>query len=251
MAAFGFWNTYRLGGGSGANKRIIIEGVLAQIFQDQGIDFVVLCEVTSDVALGDAAVGRHLYAATKKGKGQLAYAAFGDDMGAYDLERADIDDFRDVFGTSPIKKGGGKFSKQSKRPVAYAGNYQGTHVYIYHSNASAKSAFLVSWVAESLNQDTGGNFVLAGDLNCEPGDFSTWMDLSTGVNGYTNHFAKRNNGHTHNAKSGLVKTYDWAVAGPGAPGGTAVTKFDFSNVIGAMGFDDDPRSDHLPIVISW
>ena len=56
MPAFAFWNTYRLGGGSGEAKRIIIEGVLAQIFDSHQAEFAILCEVTGDVQLGDAPV---------------------------------------------------------------------------------------------------------------------------------------------------------------------------------------------------
>jgi hypothetical protein len=249
MAVIAFWNTYRLGGGSGENKRMIIEGVLAQIFKDFEPEFAVLCEVTSDVKLGDAPVGKSLYAAKKK-SGQLAYSGFDHDMNVLDLEKADIADFQDVFGSNPIKKGGGKFNKQSKRPVASAGEYGKTNVYIYHSNASTKSAFLVSWVAESLNQDHDGKFLLVGDLNCEPIDFQTWMDLSSSTTGYHTKYGKPNDGNTHNAKSGLVKTYDWAVTGS-ALKGAAVKKLDYSGIVAEMGFKDNPLSDHLPIVVKW
>lgn len=251
MPEFVFWNTYRLGGGSGSNKKIIIEGVLAQLFHDHpNIEFAALCEVTSDVQLGDAPVGKNLYRATKKGKGQLAYDAFDTDLNSLDLENADIDDFQDVFGSKSYKKGGQKFSKHSKRPIAYVGQYGGRHVYIYHANASAKSSFVVSWAAESIRQDAANAFVLAGDLNCEPPAFNSAIDLATGAPGYHANFTTPNNGNTHNAKTGLTKTYDWAVAGS-AGGAVGVTKFDFSGVINTMGFQDDPRSDHLPIVVAW
>ena len=250
MPAFAFWNTYRLGGGSGQEKKIIIEGVLAQIFDQHAAEFALLCEVTGDVQLGDAPVSRQLYTASKK-QGQLAYSAFSDDLSAHDLERADINDFVDVFGQAPYKKGGGKFSKQSKRPAAYAGQFGGTNVFVYHANASAKSAFLVAWVAESLNQDYQGDFVLAGDLNCSPLQFATSMDLCTSVHGYHTNFASPNGGHTHNAKSALVSTYDWAVVGSHGPNGVTVTAVDFTGVINQMGFAANPLSDHLPIVVSW
>lgn len=218
MPAFAFWNTYRLGGGSGEAKRIIIEGVLAQIFDSHQAEFAILCEVTGDVQLGDAPVSRQLYTASRR-HGQLAYSAFDDDLSAHDLERADINDFIDVFGQAPHKKGGGKFSRQSKRPVAYAGQAGGTNVFVYHANASAKSSFLVAWVAESLNQDYQGNFIIAGDLNCSPLQFATSIDLCTSTPNYHAHFSAPNGGHTHNAKSGLVSTYDWAIVGAKWPKG--------------------------------
>jgi hypothetical protein len=249
MPQFVFWNTYRLGGGSGANKKMIIEGVLAQIFNDYpNVEFAALCEVTGDVQLGDAPVGKNLYKASKK-FGQLAYSAFDTDLNNLDLESAEIADFRDVFGSSPYKKGGGQFSKQSKRPVAYVSYSGNRHVYIYHANATAKASFLTAWVSESLNQETGGAFILAGDLNCEPPQFNTSIDLCTDVPGYYANFSTPNNGHTHNAKTGLAHTYDWAVAGT-TGNVVTVTKIDFTAVINGMGFQDDPRSDHLPIVVS-
>jgi hypothetical protein len=250
MPSFAFWNLYRLGGSSSEEKKFIIEGALAQIFNDHAAECAFLCEVTGDVQLGGAAVGKQLYAATRK-TGQLAYAAFNDDMTAHDLEKADIIDFVDVFGGDPIKKGGKLFSKQSKRPVAYAGDVGGVHIFIYHANASAKSAFLTAWVAESLNIDTQGNFVLAGDLNCEPLEFDTWMHHCTdGSNHHTN-FQRASGGLTHNAKTGLAKTYDWAIAGPQVNHVVTVTPVDYGATIGGMGFTTDPRSDHLPIVVSW
>jgi hypothetical protein len=103
MPAFAFWNTYRLGGGSGEAKRIIIEGVLAQIFDSHQAEFAILCEGTGDVHLGDAPVSRQLYTASRR-HGQLAYSAFDDDLSAHDLERADINDLIDVFGQTPYKR---------------------------------------------------------------------------------------------------------------------------------------------------
>ena len=250
MPAFAFWNTYRLGGGSGEAKRIIIEGVLAQIFDSHQAEFAILCEVTGDVQLGDAPVSRQLYTASRR-HGQLAYSAFDDDLSAHDLERADVNDFIDVFGQAPHKKGGGKFSRQSKRPVAYAGQAGGTNVFVYHANASAKSSFLVAWVAESLNQDYQGNFIIAGDLNCSPLQFATLIDLCTSTPNYHAHFSAPNGGHTHNAKSGLVSTYDWAIVGANGPKAVNVAAIDFTGIIKQMGFTENPLSDHLPIVVSW
>ncbi|KAF0813139.1 hypothetical protein IGB42_02539 [Andreprevotia sp. IGB-42] len=250
MPAFAFWNLYRLGGGSGENKKIIIEGTLAQLFDSHNAECAFLCEVTGDVQLGDAAVGRQLYQATRR-VGQLAYSAFNDDMSAHDLEKADIENFSDVFGVASLKKGGSVFSKHSKRPVAYAGQVGGVHVYIYHANASAKSAFLCAWVAESLNQDCAGNFILAGDLNCNPMEFATWIQHCCHAGGMaTTAFQTSSGGPTHNAKGGLHSTYDWAIAGP-AVGAVVVTPVDYGGVVNGMGFDDDPRSDHLPIVVRW
>jgi len=246
--SFVFWNTYRLGAGSSDNKLMIMEAVLAQIFDGSNAEFAALCEVTGDVNLGSAQVGKNLYQRTRR-HGQLAYSAFDSDLNNLELEAADVDDFVDVFGGLPYKKGGGKFSKQSKRPVAYLGEYANVHVYIYHANATKKSSFLVAWVAEWLRQNHGAKFVLAGDLNCEPVEFNTAMDLCTKDHNHKNHFATPSGGQTHNAKSGLTKTYDWAVTGAGL--GATVMPFDFSKVIAEMKFKDDPKSDHLPILVSW
>lgn len=253
MPQIAFWNTYRLGGGSGEGKKMIIEGVLAQIFKNYpNVEFVALCEVTGDVQLGDAPVGKNLYAASNK-SGQLAYSAFDSDLNNLDLEQADINDFYDVFGNPPYKKGGGKFSKVSKRPVAYAGHYGNRDVYIYHANATSKASFLTAWVSESLRQETGGAFILAGDLNCEPAELGTALYHCTQTHGYAAaHFTTPNNGHTHNAKTGLAHTYDWAVAGTGGGlGVVTVAKVDFTAVIDEMGILPDPKSDHLPIVVGW
>lgn len=249
MPTIAFWNLYRLGGSSGEEKKFIIEGVLAEIFKQYNVECAFLCEVTGDVQLGQAQVGKQLYAATNK-HGQLAYSAFNDDMTAHNLEKAEIDDFVTVFGNAPYKKGGSNFNKQSKRPVAKGGNFGGVDVYVYHANASAKSSFLVSWVAESVRQDTGGNFVLLGDLNCEPSAFDTAIQCCTGNNQYHTNFQRRSGGNTHNAKTGLAKTYDWAVAGNNV-GPVTVTPINYGAAIQNMGFATDPRSDHLPIVVSW
>ena len=192
MPGFAFWNVERLGGGSSEDKRMIIESVIAEIHRVSPVSFVGLCEVTSDVRLGEAPVSRQVYRAKRtqdQERYQLAYSAFDTpNMSAVDLEIKSIMDFRDLFvegrdfavpGGGVIRgvgrarvPGGGKtvFVSHSARPVADAGELNGTRVFLYHADSGGgnppQRGFLAAWVAASLDLEYGGNFVLAGDLNC-------------------------------------------------------------------------------------
>ena len=255
MPAFAFWNLYRLGAGSHVNKKTIVEAVLAQIFKEYEPECAFLCEVTSEVNLGDAYVGGLLCRATRT-KGQLSYAGINvEDLEARDLVSAEIGDFQDVFGRPQFRKGGSNFSKQSKRPVAYGGQVGDVPVYIYHANASRKASFLTAWVAESLDIAHDEKFVLAGDLNCQPEEFQNMMDYCldiahTRTGGYwQQHFNCCHDGYTHNANDQLTRIYDWAITGKKVLG-IKVTAINYNNEFNQMGMTG-ATSDHLPIVVSW
>jgi endonuclease/exonuclease/phosphatase family metal-dependent hydrolase len=165
------------------------------------------------------------------------------------LQKYSPPNFGEVFDVPLWKKGGSDFRKQSKRFVAFTGYRDAVNVYVYHANASAKAAFLVAWVAEALRQEHDDNFLLVGDLNCDPSAVETAL-RDSGADPDDFHFA--NGGKTHNAKLGVTKTYDYAIAGSKV--NVTVDVLDISKAIdqysSAVPATQD-MSDHLPIVVSF
>ncbi|MCC4633306.1 MULTISPECIES: endonuclease/exonuclease/phosphatase family protein [Xanthomonas] len=247
-----FWNVQRLGTGTPGSKQKIMEQVVAEAFHLHNAEFAVLCEVTSDLELGGVAINKQVVTAKRSAKGtkaQLGYAAIDDDLDESILMRFNPPSFRDVFGTSPWKKGGGEFTKQSKRHVACLGDLNGISLYVYHANASGKAAFLVGWVAEALHQLHNGSFVLMGDLNCEPAALILAMQESGSD---LNFFNVAFNGNTHNAKIGVSKVYDYAVSGSNVATNVEVLNIapavaNFSQSINPL----DDISDHCPIIVTF
>lgn len=256
MAKFIFWNTQRLGAGSGTEKGIVLESVLAQIFHDHDADAAFLCEVTSDTVLGDATFSKSIH---YKKKGSLGYSGISaPDYDAVALERFPVPKFNEVFATTSHRKGGNEFTRQSKRMVVAAGNWGGVPIYLYHANASYRAAFVVSWVAAALHAEEEGDFLLVGDLNCEPSQFKSEIDVCAREIDPQFHkqFYRCYGGDTHNARTGLSKTYDWAIAGGEVDPGVEVTAIDLTaslralNLIPKNGNPSSVLSDHLPILVT-
>ncbi|HEU0077719.1 MAG TPA: hypothetical protein VFQ76_08745 [Longimicrobiaceae bacterium] len=249
-----FWNVQRLGGGTGELRSAILEGVIASAFYDDNAEAAVLCEVTSGTTLSNATIDKQITVAkrtTKGSKAQLGYAAIESDLSTMEMEQVLVSDYSDVFGTPVPKKGGNMFDKQSKRFVAFAGTVGGTNLYVYHANASARAPFLVAWVAEDLRQQDGGNFVLVGDLNCDP---AAVVNALTSQGANPAHFHVRNGGNTHNAKKGVSKIYDYAICGV-ANNNLAVTVKNIRPHLPVNQLtnlpDDSLSSDHLPILVDF
>lgn len=250
---FLFWNAQRLGGGSPEMRSAILEGVIASAFVDDGAAGALLCEVTSSTTLSDAQINKQVSVRKRTVRGdsaQLGYAAIESDLGQMEMTQALISNYSGVFGTPVPKKGGNMFDKQSKRFVASIGEVGGTNVYVYHANASARAAFLVAWVAEDLRQQDNGNFVLMGDLNCEP---AAVVNALTTQGADATDFKIRDGGNTHNAKTGPTKTYDYAISGAGVP--LAVTVKDITRNLPPHPLTGRPDpadySDHLPILVEF
>ena len=255
MPTFAFWNTYRLGSGSDDNKNLLYEGIVAQIIDAaHDFQFMALCEVTGELQLGVATVEKTLVRATGT-KGQLAYSGINEDMSSSEIEVQDIGNFMDTFGIPSWKKGGNAFTRISKRPVARFNDGYGTPIFIYHANASAKSSFVVTWVAASLAQEYNDDLILAGDLNCEPlaflnecQQFDRQMRLAGSGTAFPV-FGYFYGTPTHNAKYGATSTYDWAITGSNtAP--VTVTVMDYTQAIQEMNWNAN-ASDHLPILITY
>lgn len=247
-----FWNVQRLGSKTPDGKKGVMEQVLSESYYIHDAELALLCEVSADAEIGGVAIGKQIAVAkrgVKGSKAQLGYASIQEDLNEGVLEAYCPPSFKDVFGDSPWKKGGGEFRKQSKRFVAYACDVNGIHLYVYHANASGKAAFLVGWVAEALHQEHGGSFVLTGDFNCEPAALALAMKESGSD---LNQFNVAFGGHTHNAKNGATKTYDYAISGNGVALNVTVL-----NIAGAIANysksanSADDMSDHCPILISF
>ena len=255
MPSFAFWNMQRFGGSSPVEKQNLYEGVVAQIRHDAtDLEFIAFCEVTGNIKIGDADLSKALVKATKK-LGQLAYEVIDKDLKNGRVERAEIKDFEKLFGIKSYKKGGNKFDRISKRPVAYVGKAGNTQLFIYHCNASEKAPFLVSWVAASLAMACNDDFILAGDLNCEPVEFGqtyTQILRQMKLKGSLVAPAKITGvsaGPTHNAhKKDMANTYDWAIYGA-KTGEVKVQVIDYRSQIADMQWEDF-NSDHLPIVVT-
>ncbi len=247
---FLFWNVQRLGSGTAVSKEAIIEQVLAEAIQLHNVDLAFLCEVTSTMTVGGVGINKQI-SVFKRGArataAQLGYASIDSDLNEVVLQKFEIPQFHETFGFSAPRKGGNEFTKQSKRFVAFGGQYEGINVYIYHANASAKGAFLVAWVIEALRQEDDGEFVLMGDLNSQPTAVRTQLDL---LDIDRDLFEFGHDGPTHNAKTGLTKTYDYAIGGFGLV--PVVTKLEITTAIAH--YSTNPAadmSDHLPIVVEY
>jgi hypothetical protein len=246
---FVFWNVQRLGSATPQARGEIMEAVLADAFEFHGAEYAILCEVSGSASLGVANVNKQVQVFRRGANAraaQLGYACIDAELNEVVLEQFKMPTFTDVFGNPTHRKGGNDFTRQSKRFVAHAGTYDGdVELYVYHANASAKGAFLVAWVAEALRLEDNGNFLLVGDLNSEPGAVRTQMQL---LGTDPDEFEFGEDGPTHNAKTGLNKTYDYAIGGMGIV--PVVTRLDITGTIAH--FTDDPNanmSDHLPIVV--
>lgn len=245
---FLFWNVQRLGSATPKKRGEMMEGVLAEAFHFHHADYALLCEVSGSTSLGGVSISKQV-AVFKRGTharaAQLGYASIDSDLNEVTLERFPLPKFTDVFGRPTWRKGGNEFTKHSKRVVAHAGNFNGVNVYVYHANASSKAPFLVAWVAEALRLEDDEDFLLIGDLNCEPPAVRTQLQL---LGCDPDIFEFGDDGPTYNAKTGLTKTYDYAIGGLGVP--SVVTKLDISRTIAH--FTDTPAedmSDHLPIIV--
>lgn len=247
-----FWNVQRLGSKTPDSKNEIMEQVLAEAFGLHGAEAALLCEVTSGTQIGEATISKQVCVRKRGAKGssaQLGYAAIDEELKESVLEAYYPPSYKDVFDSSPWKKGGGEFRKQSKRFVASVGDVNGIHLYVYHANASTKASFLVGWLAEALHQEHDGKFVLTGDLNCEPAALIEAMKESGSD---LQQFNVAFGGHTHNAKKGLSKTYDYAVSGNGVALNVTVL-----NIGGAIAHysksvsPSDDMSDHCPILVQF
>ncbi len=247
---FLFWNVQRLGSSTPGSKERIIEQVLAEAITLHHVELAFLCEVTSSMTVGGVGINKQVHVikrGTHAQAAQLGYASIDADLNEVALEQYEMPKFKDTFGFAAPRKGGNEFTRQSKRFVAFAGEHDGANLYVYHANASAKGAFLVAWVIEALRQEDDGDFLLVGDLNSEPAAVQTQLD-QLGVDRSLFEFG--DNGHTHNAKTGLTKTYDYAIGGFGNV--PVVTKLDISGAIGH--YSQNPAadmSDHLPIVVEY
>ncbi|MFC0154120.1 hypothetical protein ACFFJ4_10990 [Xanthomonas dyei] len=243
-----FWNTLRLGSGTTGEKAVLAEGVIAEAF-NEGAEFAVLCEVTSDTTLGDASIDKALVMARrgkKKQSSQLGYAALDNEFTAAACVAYQPPPFADVFGFSAYRKGGNAFANHSKRYVARLEGGGDVDCYVYHANASTKAAYLVAWIVEALRQ-TKRRFILFGDLNCEPAvliDYIRYNHQHGNDVGAPEDFIVAFSGPTHNARNGATKVYDYAIAA----NKTAVT-VDSMNIAGVM--SRAAMSDHLPIYITF
>jgi endonuclease/exonuclease/phosphatase family metal-dependent hydrolase len=252
-----FWNIQRLGAGTGLKRMETFESVALELGLWQNVDLFLLCEVTSNVESKHINKQVHKRArAPKKDKASLGYAAFeqlniADDLSEVTLQKQKIDSFSNVtdLPTSGYKKGG-TFDKVSKRHVAHAGEYEGMQVYVYHANSSTYAKLLVPWVAEHLQQEDGGKFVLVGDFNAEP------LDVKTSMQNFEiddTKFSIASNGATHNTHSfgGPTKTYDYAIGGA-AVKNLQVKKIDILPVLKQISKEPEKdMSDHMPILVAY
>jgi len=245
---FLFWNVQRLGSATPEKRGEIMQGVVAEAFRVHNVDYALLCEVSGSTNL-DGVSFRKQVSVVKRGTharaAQLGYASIDSDLNEVTLEKYPLPKFTKVFDQPSPRKGGNEFTKHSKRCVAYVLNVHGVNVYVYHANASSKAPFLVAWVAEALRLEDDEDFLLIGDFNCEPPEVRTQLEL---LKRDPDAFEFGEDGPTHNAKTGLTKTYDYAIGGRRVP--SAVTKLDISKTIAQ--FTNTPAkdmSDHLPIIV--
>jgi hypothetical protein len=237
-----FWNVQGFGNATPGLKNMIIEGVIAEAFL-AGAELALLCEIRADSTIGNVDLSKQLTRAVRgavKQAAQLGYGAIKRDLTNPELKKCDIPNFEEVFPNVPENggiKGGGNYQTQSRRHVGFAGKLGTANVYVHHCNASDKASGLVPWLVEALRQKhhPHDNFLLVGDLNCEPtavmnnlhynykhqffggGDGSEdGLRGAAMIKGFVNlNFIPKDGGRTINAKGDLNRTYDYAIAGFG------------------------------------
>jgi hypothetical protein len=250
-----FWNVQRLGGSSPDLKKLLIEGVLAELFK-LDVTWALLCEVTSDTKLGQVPIQKQLALvkrSKKKSQSQLGYAWLKKDLSTGQLSRHPIDPLQILMPSGEnvrISKGGSYFQKLSKRVVAYVGQDQppvGPLVYLYHANASSKAAHLVTQAVatcvEDVDKTAALGFLLVGDLNCEPLSLSSYLEVN--LKDRAGEVDVAHGGKTHNARTGLNTIYDYAVHSSNLM--CEVAAFDIQHAMKNFGKKNLP--DHLPILV--
>lgn len=235
-----FWNTQRLGGGS-AEKKTMIEAVVAHAIRNEGVDLSLFCELTSDLNLGDVTLSKQMAVAKRnkrQANAQLGYGCITADSAESDIEMVEIPRYTELFENGISYRGGNDFMAQSKRKVAGVGQVGTTPIFMYHANSSYKSTELVRWVVAGLDE-SHSKFLLVGDFNCSPGDLKGALNWGS--------FNVADGGATHNAKNagGPQTTLDFAVGKGVIPTVKVMNHVDFFK---NAGLADMP--DHLPILVS-
>jgi hypothetical protein len=258
-----FWNVQRLGSGTPTRRKEVFEAVFAEAVVVRDVEYALFCEISASLIASDGnTINKQLMMAKrtkKKSSGQLGYAGLTADMTELPLVKADLPSHDEVFGMPSWRKGGNYFDRISKRMVGHVGKLGGRDIYCYHANASALGGMLVAWAAAHLHQKHKGKFVLLGDLNAEPGNVQTqlqWRKIDPG------HFVCATGGSTHNAKTDLKTTYDYAIGGNGHD--LQVTALNIRDTVREFtrtqnGVNDgnldsttnENMSDHLPIIVEF
>jgi len=254
-----FWNVQRLGKATSDAAKAVVANAIDDFFDNRDVSVVVLCEVSSDTTVSADSAKEYkiskIHAATRRGRrkasAQLGYTVISRGDTGFEPRAYEVPAYKDVFGFDPWKKGGGSFSKNSKRKVLeFASLCDDTDVYFYHANASDLSKHLVPWVAEAIRLRTEKHnypFLLIGDLNCEPTELEVSLKSYEAPNykktGWAGKFKVTYGGKTHNAHHGCLKTLDYVIgkANEAVTVSTIDTR-DFGNL------EDHP--DHLPIIVS-
>lgn len=252
-----FWNTQRFGAGMGAKRAQTFDSVVLELGKWADVELFLVCEVTS--SFESKHVNKQIQRrrrTAKKDNSQLGYASFemldvAEDLNEVTLKKEEIPKFQDVFDVprSGYKKGS-NFGTVSKRYVAYAGDWEGVHVFVYHANSSSYGAMLTAWVAEHLRQENDGNFILVGDFNAEPDAVKACLknfkaDIAD--------FSFAHDGFTYNAHSstGPTKTLDYAIAGA-AVKNPQVKKIDLMPMLKEISKEPGKdMSDHMPILVVY
>jgi hypothetical protein len=198
---------------------------------------------------------------------QLGYAVIGPreykDFDPYEYE---IRNFGDLFGPGTHLKGGMDFDNQAKRYVlAFRQLIGGKRLFVFHSNASAKSQHILPWVIESIRVECNGKpWALVGDLNCEPTELATGIQIFAKYyknNEWSAGFHRAFDGETYHAKGYVnrkgkkiarnLRTLDYAVCPQNAQ--VRVNVFDSylhtKQCCKSWGVDYEFHPDHLPILV--
>jgi hypothetical protein len=221
----GFWNVQRLGYDSDPLKADFVGMYIAELFAKKNLDYLILCEVTSDIVIPGYDVtiektGHVVKKGARKQAAQLGYACLvrnDADLNVAPLEVVDIRPLTEIYGGAKPMKGAATYGQQGKRQVV---RIPFTSVYAYHCNSSSKAPGLMTWVAASLALDHPKSWLMLGDFNCDPNEFTAKQQMWATHHTLHPELAKANwwawssPGPTHNAKAKPARCLDWVIHAP-------------------------------------
>ena len=230
MAKILFWNVFRLG--TTSLKVDEISDILEEIHLNQGqfqnhnlgpITYIAFCEITSNFYLEftDPTQPNAYYyyfiptykqvvvpkKTSKKTNQQLGYALLETNSNLRldlstnsDLSPEIVNNFSTIFGATMnnlIHETGSNFDQCSKRKLAMFGDrVANKYIYVYHSNASGRSAITVPWMIGYLlrkhRHNNNQEFVLMGDFNCNPNNLNKKLLYQLHQNYQTNFYLNNN-----------------------------------------------------------
>ncbi|HEV7426509.1 MAG TPA: hypothetical protein VGQ46_09085 [Thermoanaerobaculia bacterium] len=233
MTKITFWNVYRLGGATDADRKKVIENVISN--PKRNPDLAIYCELNSKLEDDELPEPQNCNY-RKQSASQLCYGAVADG------ENVDMD--VDTPAVTPGYKnagykGGNDFKQLCDRAVASLGVWGGASVFTIHAPSSAKAERVMAFIGSSYNAHFKAQpWLIVGDFNVEPDKLAK---AQVGINMADLIRRPAHDIQTFRGKkSGKWKVYDYVL-----------TNISSLTVNAYHSMHWDAASDHSPIMVEF